>query len=227
MAEPSPQYEQPATTESETVPVISDPQELLQYGVCRARIPTRVDAKKWAKEFSQVTPLNISGEGDGEYAFYRNILEETHFPFDAILEEGSEIGNAILRHFDVVNLRDDIRLDDAFCVHYNMNQDDTSGAKHTDPSDITVNLCLEKADDTGGSHVLFYGRRNLNGARPFTRNAPERFLVSQEPGFATIHWGDHPHETMPLLKGMRTNLVFTYCYTDSSRSGEAKRTCYF
>lgn len=202
------------------VPVIRDEKELLRCGVCRARIPSdKIPLQKWAEKLSQVTPLNMAVE-DGEYAFYRNIMEEPDFPFDAILQE-SDIGKAIARHFCAL---EEIRLDDAFCIHYNMEQDDTSGAKHTDPSDITVNMCLEKTADMQGSEVLFYGTNSLNDevADPTIEN----FLVDQEPGFATIHWGAHPHETMTLRGGRRTNIVLTYCYRDSNKSEAHKRTCY-
>ncbi len=137
-----------------------------------------------------------------------------------------------------------IRLDDAFCVHYNMNQADTTGAKHTDPSDITVNICLEASDDFQGSQVLFYGTRPLllsplqrqqqeeEGDTPSSPTSPQeeddfQFLVDQIPGFATIHWGAHPHETLALKQGHRTNVVLTYCFQDPARSTVLGRTCYF
>ena len=78
------------TTSVDGIPVISDPKVLMQYGVCKVAIPTdAIDIHKWATELSQVTPLNMAGEGDGEYAFYRNILEEPDFPFHAILSSTS------------------------------------------------------------------------------------------------------------------------------------------
>jgi hypothetical protein len=207
-----------------SVPTISDNEELLRYGVCRVPLPPTLDAGKWAQELSQVTPLILAGQGDGEYAFYRNIMEEADFPFEIILK--SEIGQAIQKHFPIQKL-DEIRLDDAFCVHYNMDQDDTTGAKHIDPSDITVNVCLEKTDGAQGSQVLFYGRKQLKNMTDSDKESPpELFFVSQEPGYATIHYGDHPHETMSLKSGKRTNIVMTYCYADPSRSDVATRTCY-
>jgi hypothetical protein len=212
------------------IPTISDTDELLRYGVCRVPLPPTFDAPKWAQELSQVTPAILAGEGDGEYAFYRNILDEPDFPFDAVFKD-SEIGKAMTRHFPIQQLDDELRLDDAFCVHYNMDQDDTSGAKHTDPSDITVNICLQKSEDAQGSQVLFYGTKILENAT-VTHNEndegvlPELFLVSQEAGYATIHYGDHPHETMSLQNGTRTNIVLTYCYSDPNRSDAATRTCY-
>ena len=61
-----------------------------------------------------------------------------------------------------IALNEILQLDDAFCVHYNMNQADTTGAKHMDPSDITINMCLEKDSNTKGSYVMFHGTRKLN-----------------------------------------------------------------
>jgi hypothetical protein len=204
-----------------SVPVIRNDQELLQCGVVRARIPCdKIPLQKWAQELSQVTPLNMTAE-DGEYAFYRNIMDEPDFPFDAILD--SDVGRAIESHF--VPLAE-IRLDDAFCVHYNMDQDDTSGAKHTDPSDITVNMCLEKTAETQGSEVLFYGTKSLRGGKIADTTGAKTFLVEQKTGFATIHWGAHPHETLALTSGKRTNIVATYCYRDPKKSQAHKRTCY-
>jgi hypothetical protein len=213
------------------VDVTSDPEALLRYGVCKVRIPTdRVAAdewQRWAETLSQATPEIMAGEGDGEYVFYRNILEEPGFPFDEIIQ--SSIGDAIVKHFGLRTL-DEIRLDDAFCIHYNTDQADTSGAKHTDPSDITVNMCLEKSDDTEGSHVLFHGTKSLtNVPEASSSNSsppPGTFLVRQDAGYATIHWGDHLHETMPLKSGRRTNVVLTFWYKDASRSDVASRTCY-
>lgn len=205
-----------------SVSVVRNEQELLQCGVVRARIPCdKIPLQKWAQELSQVTPLNMTAE-DGEYAFYRNMMDEPDFPFGAILD--SDIGKAIERHFSPLK---EIRLDDAFCVHYNMDQDDTSGAKHTDPSDITVNMCLEKTSETQGSQVLFYGAKSLRGGKNADTPVVEKFLVEQKAGFATIHWGAHPHETLALTSGKRTNIVVTYCYRDPKKSQSHKKTCYW
>lgn len=233
----------------EQVPVISCADELLRYGVV-ARVPIAVvttddhqmDAaawKQWAADLSVITPAIMTAEGDGEYAFYRNILEEPDFPFDSVLQ--GAIGEALLKYFNVSSLAEEIKLDDAFCIHYNMDQKDTRGAKHMDPSDITVNLCLEKSDDCHGSQVLFYGTKVLQGVMGVSSHDDDddddnadgkdvdgkfRFLVNQEPGYATLHWGNHPHETTALQQGTRTNIVLTYCYTDASKSDVATRACY-
>jgi hypothetical protein len=217
------------------VPVVTNSDELLRLGIV-GHIPITSDEidtsawKKWATELSIVSPIIMTAEGDGEYAFYRNILEEPDFPFDSILRN-CHIKNAMIKYFNVQCLKEDeIKLDDAFCIHYNMNQMDTSGAKHIDPSDITVNLCLDKSDDCRGSHVLFYGTKALHGidnSEQLSKTPPpEKFLVNQEMGYATIHWGDHPHETTMLEAGCRTNIILTYCYRDKTRSNVSKRSCY-
>lgn len=238
----------------EGIPVVSDDRELERRGICRVPISKELDCDRWADELSQVTPMNLAFEGDGEYAFYRNILDEPEFPFRKILfannsndndndnndSDGlSEIGRAMLTNFpvlpeneqaslDATSLSRELRLDDAFCVHYNMDQDDTSGAKHMDPSDITINMCLHKAKDTRGSYVLFYGTKQLlqGGTAAAGGADTARFLVPQIPGFATIHFGDHFHETTSLRRGSRTNIILTYLYTDTTRSDASTRNCY-
>jgi len=230
--------------------VVDDDEELLRKGIVRVPLPETLDAERWAEELSQVTPMNLMFEGDGEYAFYRNILDEPEFPFDLILSGSngqlSEIGRAILRHFPVLLgssspeerseiLSKELKLDDAFCVHYNMDQDDTTGAKHVDPSDVTINMCLHKASDTTGSYVLFYGSKSLDGLEETASSDKEtfdssnhetKFLVPQTPGFATVHFGDHPHETTALRTGSRTNIILTYLYSDPTRTDAATRSCY-
>lgn len=213
---------------SSNIRVIEDENELLQCGICRIKIPDSIDCKKWASELSQVTPLIAAAE-DGEFPFYRNIMEEQDFPFDEILLD-SEICKAMTRYFEIHSPKDDIRLDDAFCIQYNVEQHDTTGARHTDPSDITINMCMEKTNDAKGSHVLFHGTMPLEKDHDETvprRQQLEKFLVNQEPGFATIHWGAHPHETTALECGSRTNVILTYCYRDENESQAHKRSCYF
>jgi hypothetical protein len=187
-------------------------------------------------------------EGDGEYAFYRNIMDEPDFPLECMLLD-STTSSTISHYFGIKNLKEELVLDDAFCVHYNATQSDTTGAKHTDPSDITINLCLEKSEDAQGSHVLFHGIQPLVPSRASSPPPPQsvsssdspppqhqqergpppppvQFLLAQEPGFATIHWGHHPHETTALTQGRRTNIILTYCYTDPSKSDVSLRNCY-
>ena len=207
-----------------------DDNEILKRGVIRASVPSSLDCDFWATSLSRVTPLNATTE-DGEYAFYRNILDDPEFPFSEIFSEESEIGRAILSYFDLFSL-EDIRLDDAFCVHYNTSQVDTTCAKHVDPSDITVNICLEKSPDCEGNQVVFYGSQRLHGVEDecsndnVTDENSEVFLVEQEQGYATIHYGHHPHMTLGLTRGQRTNVVLTYCYKDERKSDVKSRTCY-
>ena len=280
--------------EVEKIPVISDDVELLKRGICSVKIPERIDIDFWAKELSQLTPMILGFEGDGEYSFYRNIMDEPDFPFDMllfeevkqkkqlqqqqespsssskVLQELSDIGKAMIRYFPIITQRqqehkdqqnlvkylsEELQLDDAFCVHYNMDQEDTTGKKHIDPSDITINMCLQKSDETEGSYVLFYGMKKLlnvvddvdndkekeeeevqnnidddadndNDSDKKNRIHDNRFYVSQKPGYATIHFGDHTHETTALHHGSRTNIILTYVYTDPNRSDVATRTCY-
>jgi hypothetical protein len=207
---------------------VSDSETLLRMGIVKVPIPSVISKQreKWASELSQVTPLIMFGQGDSEYAFYRNIVEEPEleFPLDGALSE--EVEEAFWKHFGVQ--RQEMRLDDAFCVHYNMEQSTTSGSKHMDPSDITVNMCIEKTDDVEGSQVLFHGTKKLESSNSNYIDDSKSFMVPQEEGFATIHFGSHPHETLPLIKGgRRTNIILTYCYKDKSRSDVDKRNCYF
>jgi len=135
-----------------------------------------------------------------------------------------------LKYFDISSL-EEVRLDDAFVVHYNTLQLDTTCAKHIDPSDITVNICLEKSADCVGSQVVFYGSQQLRVMEEVTINPRineeiEEFTVEQEQGYATIHYGHHPHKTLDLLQGQRTNVVLTYCYKDDQRSDVKSRLCY-
>ena len=203
------------------VPLLSDPADLAKVGILKLPLPPNIDWLSWARRLSQPTLDNFAFEADGEYAFYRNIMEETDFPF-------TDIPNSIDPQLLGLSSWHELRLDDAFCVHYHQDQEDTSGAKHTDPSDVTINMCLEKTPETVGSHVLFYGQRSFpshhnNGTQPKEDN----FCVVQEPGYMTIHAGDHAHETLPLEKGQRTNIILTYWFRDKSKSGAASRTCYF
>mmetsp|Transcript_18441 Transcript_18441/g.27860 ORF Transcript_18441/g.27860 Transcript_18441/m.27860 type:complete len:223 (-) Transcript_18441:411-1079(-) len=213
-------------TNKPSVLVVPKEEELPSLGIIRVKLPDKLDCRKWATELSKVTPQIMAFEGDGEYALYRNIYEDPNFPFQCILDdESSPIRAAILRYFKIQDLSE-IRMDDAFCVHYNMSQYDTSGAKHLDPSDITVNMCLEKCENVEGSEVLFYGTQPLEGVQQKIDKSFQ-FAVEQIPGYATIHWGVHPHETLSLKQGgKRTNIIITYCYTDSSRSDVASRSCY-
>ncbi|KAG7344807.1 hypothetical protein IV203_032338 [Nitzschia inconspicua] len=267
------------------IQLIRDPKELLRYGVCRVRLPAALDCDEWAERLSQIPLTAMTMEGDLEYPLYQNILEQQmdDFPFDAILqqeedetEDGEEpfqlpsIPYALKWYFDVSHPSVQLRLDDAFGVHYNLHQYDTTGKKHQDPSDITINICLQKSEQCQGSHVLFHGIRSLPNTttevtvqqqqqqqQQLQKETEEKtktelpqttqlffFLVEQIPGTATIHYGNHPHETTAMQRQdeveeshdnnymdchptttSRTNVILTFWYTDRE-SDVATRSCY-
>jgi hypothetical protein len=238
--------------------MIQDPQELLRHGVCRARLPRILNCDEWAERLSHIPLSSMTMEGDHELPLYQNILEEEDFPFYDILngDENNDtttsstlpsIPQALAKHFEVTLPSRQLKLDDAFGVHYHSLQHDTSGARHQDPSDITINICLHKST-TQGSHVLFHGTQALQNVQQEQQqnkndNASTShlfsFLVEQIPGTATIHYGHHPHETTPiiLVSGdddrddgggcSRTNVILTYWYADGRPSNaDTTRTCY-
>ncbi len=74
---------------------------------------------------------------------------------------------------------------------------DTSLRAHTDASSVTLNLNLNlPGEDFSGSGVKFFDRE--------TRQVAE---LTFAPGKALIHHGSVPHESMPITKGDRSNLV--------------------
>mmetsp|Transcript_56791 Transcript_56791/g.113835 ORF Transcript_56791/g.113835 Transcript_56791/m.113835 type:complete len:245 (+) Transcript_56791:48-782(+) len=219
---------EPESTPQSPMPVeISDDAELCNRGVPRCHIGKAVDLNGWADELSRVSPVSVFAE-DGEFAQYRNIMGDPGFPFDAIL---TAITPCLNTYF--VDSAEEVVLDDAFAIHYNESHCDTRVAKHTDPSDITVNLCLERTEDLEGSQVQFFGAMGLKnkssvyeGAVDATLIANENFLVNPENGWATVHWGKHPHLVTSLRKGSRTNVVLTYVYADKSRTRLGKSDCF-
>jgi len=52
------------------------------------------------------------------------------------------------------------------------------------------------------------------------------YLVTSRIGFATIHWGKHPHLVTPLEKGIRTNVIMTMCFVDKNKSKAMKTDCF-
>ena len=214
--------------ESQAV-TISGEDDLLSRGVCRCEIPASL--KAFSEELSEVTPESIFAE-DNEYAQYRNIMEHETFPFDDVLRA---ITPCLTAHF--VGSVDELRLDDAFAIHYNEQHFDTTVKKHTDPSDITVNMCISRSEELEGSQVLFFGNEKLVGSSDLPSpssvdsnvledGAKGCFLVTPQAGWATVHWGKHPHLVTSLKKGQRTNVVMTYCFSDKSKSRSMKSDCF-
>ncbi|KPD10739.1 2OG-Fe(II) oxygenase [Phaeobacter sp. 11ANDIMAR09] len=86
---------------------------------------------------------------------------------------------------------------------------DTSLRAHTDASSVTLNLNLNlPGEEFSGSGVRFFDRE--------TRQVAE---LNFAPGKALIHHGSVPHESMPITKGERSNLVL-WLYGDQ---GEVPR----
>ena len=171
-----------------------------------------------------VNPLNSFAE-DSEYAFYKNIFDDPEYQdiFATVLRDIQPH----LEEYFCENI-DEIQMDDAFAVHYNETHHDSTVKKHQDPSDITVNLNLERTNDLKGSQVKFYGTKKLKNVVQIIQEKgreEEVFLVDTPLGFCTIHWGAHPHEVTPLERGRRTNIVMTYIFKDKSKS-DATRNCY-
>lgn len=192
---------------------------LLVRGIAIAQVEG-IDLDALAEEYAQASPQSVFFE-DGEYAQYRNVVEDPDFPLAAIV---ACLEPVLASRFG----RDpgSLALDDAFVIHYAMHHSDTTVKKHTDPSDITVNLCLDQSPDFRGSQIVFYGTRHLVGPiqlcssgvgdcdcmRPVDDAA---FCVATRRHHAMVHFGAHPHETLPLEAGTRTNCVLTFRYKET------------
>lgn len=117
--------------------VVRDAAELRARGVCRCDVGAVVDLRGWAEELAKVTPMSSAME-DGEYAQYRNILEDEDpaFPFAAVF---AALTPLLEKHFLDGPAATALRLDDAFAIHYNETHFDTTvkkatlGACHTIP----------------------------------------------------------------------------------------------
>ena len=115
--------------EEDGLPIITDDRELLKRGICRVRIPDELDADRWNdndkdKVISEAKETRPSSKG-GVSEIGRSILE--YFPIlpgnpkPATVKVG---GTTADRYSEILSR--ELRLDDAFCVHYNMDQDDTT-----------------------------------------------------------------------------------------------------
>jgi hypothetical protein len=114
--------------------------ELLARGVCRFDVGAVVDLRGWAGELSKVTPLSSAME-DGEYAQYRNILEDEDpaFPFAAVF---AALTPLLEKHFVDGPAATALRLDDAFAIHYNEIHFDTTVKQTTGDT----GACHDKPD---------------------------------------------------------------------------------
>ena len=225
-----------STSSSSPPPVLTDPQDLLLRGIVSVPLDAGVwdDRVTWARRHMMTggahqptaPPPMLMFAADQAEPVYRNLLDDDDdIPLDRIR---ASLDSVIASQFGVA--AEEWRLDDAFAIHYQYEQERTAGAKHVDPSDLTINLCLDATEDCVGSRVLFYGRMPLQWDGSSSKNmlldASETCLVEQRPGVATIHWGAHPHETTSLERGYRTNIIMTLCFKDKSKSDVASRSCY-
>lgn len=227
----------PAPTKTTTgllvssLPTICDQSRLRSLGVTFCAVPSfqplpcdsngSLLSRLNITSLCEPNPLNISME-DNDYAFYKNILDDPSFPY--VEEIVQAITPTLLEHF--VTDMNDVYVDDVFVVHYNTEQYDSRCPKHQDPSDITVNVCLERSEDLEGSQIVFYGSKRIRCVEPFEEKQEEDgFLIDTKLGCCSIHWGAHPHEVTPLKRGRRTNVIFTMAYKDAAKS-EKDRICY-
>ena len=86
---------------------------------------------------------------------------------------------------------------------------------HVDDSLITINLCLG-VEGFAGSELLFTGHQPtclpaITRAQHSLRlPATHEFEVMPRAGHALIHFGRHPHRTVPIRSGERDNWVLWY-----------------
>jgi len=94
-----------------------------------------------------------------------------------------------------------------FAVYYSNEKGDKLLNKHTDDSDITINICLENTLDKSESFIKFYGARETLTNK---MNMCKNILLGFKKGDILIHHGNHVHETLKLSddqSGNRCNLI--------------------
>ena len=156
---------------------------------------------------------DYDGDGDDDDG------DRRRFPVDKVIESISPV---ISKHFGLK--MSSLHLSDMFVVSYNTKQSDTTCGKHKDPSDVTVNVCLE-CEGVQGSEVVFYGSRRLEGVHDYEdASEDDKFKVESVVGCCTMHYGDHCHEVEEIFMGERTNVVMTFVKRDGSEA--EKVDCY-
>ncbi|CAE8596174.1 unnamed protein product [Polarella glacialis] len=101
----------------------------------------------------------------------------------------------------------------AFTVQYDT-AGDTELAKHGDASVVTLNLCLGRPGWTGG-YLRFFERggsgfhvgSSVFKALPRGNASAGSGDLSFRPGLAVLHRGQHKHQALPLVDGVRTNAI--------------------
>lgn len=94
----------------------------------------------------------------------------------------------------------------AFTVRYEASGD-TELAKHRDASVVTLNVCLGQPGWLGGELRFFESGGTGLYALPKGNNSAGSGNVAFRPGLTLIHRGQHKHQAMPLLAGVRTNAI--------------------
>eukprot|EP00928_Gymnodinium_smaydae_P090516 TRINITY_DN74302_c0_g1_i1.p1 TRINITY_DN74302_c0_g1~~TRINITY_DN74302_c0_g1_i1.p1 ORF type:complete len:334 (+),score=44.90 TRINITY_DN74302_c0_g1_i1:76-1077(+) len=94
----------------------------------------------------------------------------------------------------------------AFTVRYEASGD-TELAKHGDASVVTLNLCLGRPGWRGGGLQFYEYEASGIYALPRGSNSAGGGLLNFQPGLAVLHRGQHKHQALPLLDGVRTNVI--------------------
>ena len=150
--------------------------------------------------------MKVAAQDDDGQPHSNDLLDNEDFPFAAIVARCRDT----LRMY--VEDPDELELYDAFTLHYDERQSNTTFNRHRDPSHVTVNVCLNA--DCEGSEIEFFGSEKLIGSS--TTSADEtpdltaRFYVTMRSGTALIHYGRHLHQTRPLTRGTRSQAVLYY-----------------
>ena len=167
----------------------ADDAALEKIGVRRVDL-TAMDWAPWAAAAETVSPLLAAQDDEGQP--HANDLLELNFPAGEVL---TRCRDAVAPFCDPSQLE----LYDAFSLHYDSRQTDTTFNQHRDPSFVTINVCL-RSEQVEGSRVEFFGTWDGDGAGP-------RLRAEQRAGFALVHRGRHLHQTTPLVKGIRSQAV--------------------
>ena len=178
-----------------------------------------LDCEAWTAKLAAITAKRRRAGADFNSLHKQSLDVETDFPVIPILHS---LRHKIRLHFGLDT--GDLRVRAAFSVHYAMDPDaNRKLKKHTDDSLLTLNLCVH-SDDVVGNQVRFFGTKAIatNGggkARPtgFAAAAPPFVDVPIIDTRVCLHWGAHPHETQPLRKGERWNIIMWFVHKDTGR----------
>ena len=99
-----------------------------------------------------------------------------------------------------------------FVVEYQPRKDRSLGF-HVDDSDVTLNLCLGR--EFSGGDLYFEGRR-CERHRQTGCSSEDRFVWEHRVGQGLLHAGKHRHGAMPIVKGIRQNLIL-WCRSPTYR----------